>query len=168
MLPIRTVLHATDFSESCAAAFRLACSLARDYGARLIVLHVQPPTMGFGEMGGFTLVPEGHSEELMHQLRQLRPDDPAVVVDYRLVEGDAAEEILRTARETNTDVIVLGTHGRKGLGRLLLGSVAEQTVRTAPCPVVPVKPAPRSIKPRTRATPKGTAEAPACRELVRQ
>jgi hypothetical protein len=75
---------------------------------------------------------------------------------------------LRTARDTDTDVIVLGTHGRKGLGRLLLGSVAEETVRTAPSPVVTVKPGPRSIKPRIRAARKGTAEAVAGNEIVRQ
>ena len=94
MLPIRTILHATDFSDSCVAAFWLACSLARDYGARLIVLHVQAPSMAFGEMGGFSLVAETQSKELMEQLRGLKPEDPAVVVDYRLAEGDAAEEIL--------------------------------------------------------------------------
>ena len=166
MLPIRTILHATDFSENCAAPFRLACSLARDYGARLIVLHVQPPTMAFGEMDGVYLVPDASSEELMKQLRERKPEDPAVVVDYRLAEGDAAEEILRTAQETSSDVIVLGTHGRKGLGRLLLGSVAEQTVRSALCPVVTVKPTPRKTSRLSKDARQEMTEPAACSEVA--
>jgi universal stress protein A len=103
----------------------------------------------------------------MKQLRGLRPEDPAVVVNYRLVEGDPVEEILRTGRETNSDVIVLGTHGRKGLGRLLLGSVAEQTVRTAPCPVLTVKPTPPTAKPRGKPAREENAEAAERGEVVR-
>jgi universal stress protein A len=167
MLPIRTVLHGTDFSESSAAAFRLACSLARDYGAQLIVLHVQPPAVAIGETGGFYLNPEGERDELMKELRGLSPEDPAVIVDYRLAEGNAADEILRAAQETDCDVIVLGTHGRKGLGRLLLGSVAEQIVRTAPCPVLTVKPTPHKTTTRCEAVPQKIAKAAACGELAR-
>ena len=167
MLPIRTILHATDFSEHSAAAFRLASSLARDYGARLIVLHVQPPSVVYGDMGAYFVAPEGQSQELMKQLRELRPESPTVVVDYRLVEGDPVEEILHTARETNSDVIVLGTHGRKGLGRLLLGSVAEQTVRTAPCPVLTVKPTPPNAKSHRETAQGEISEAVERREVVR-
>jgi len=93
LLAIRTVLHPTDFSERSEFAFRLACSLARGYGARLVVLHVAEPPM----------------------------------------------EILGVAEETKCDLIVMGTHGRTGLGRLLMGSVAEQVVRKATCPVLTVK-----------------------------
>jgi nucleotide-binding universal stress UspA family protein len=56
-----------------------------------------------------------------------------------MTEGDAVDEILRVARDADADLIVLGTHGRTGLGRLLMGSVAEQVVRRAPCPVLVVK-----------------------------
>jgi nucleotide-binding universal stress UspA family protein len=167
MLPIRTILYATDFSENSAAAFRVASSLARDYGAQLIVLHVQLPSVVYGDMGAYFVAPEGKNQELMKQLRELKPEDPAVVVDYRLVEGDPAEEILHTARETNSDVIVLGTHGRKGLGRLLLGSVAEQTVRTAPCPVVTVKPPSLGTEPRRKSAREVNAEEAECGEVVR-
>ena len=167
MLPIRTILHATDFSEHSAAAFRLASSLARDYGARLIVLHVQQPSVVYGDMGAYFLAPEGRNQELMKQLRGLRPEDPTVVVNYRLVEGDPVAEILHTARETSSDVIVLGTHGRRGLGRLLLGSVAEQTIRTAPCPVLTVKPTPPRAKPHGETARKENAQAAECGEVVR-
>jgi nucleotide-binding universal stress UspA family protein len=140
MLPIRTIVHATDLSDSSGAGFRLACSLARDYGARLIVLHVQPLPATFYAMEPGFYPPEDQRPEVLNRLHDVRPEDPAVRVEHRLVEGDAADEILRVARETNADLIVLGTHGRKGLGRLLLGSVAEQVVRKAACPVVTVKP----------------------------
>jgi nucleotide-binding universal stress UspA family protein len=62
-----------------------------------------------------------------------------VRVEHRLVAGDPGAEILRAAREEPCDLIVMGTHGRTGLGRVLLGSVAEQVVRRAPCPALTVK-----------------------------
>jgi nucleotide-binding universal stress UspA family protein len=139
MLAIRTVLHPTDFSERSEFAFRLACSLARDYGGRLIVLHVAEPPMAVAGEGVLMLPPAFDLEPLRERLQQLRPGDPKVPVEHRLIQGDAATEILRVAEETKCDVIVLGTHGRTGLGRLLLGSVAEQVLRRAPCPVVTVK-----------------------------
>ena len=60
-------------------------------------------------------------------------------MDTRVHEGDPATQIVRVAQETRCDLIVLGTHGRTGLGRLLMGSVAEQVLRKAPCPVLTVK-----------------------------
>jgi nucleotide-binding universal stress UspA family protein len=144
MLAIHTVLHPTDFSESSDFAFRLACTLARDYGARLVVVYVaEPPVPLYGD-GVVIPPPDVDKEPLRVQLQQLRPRDPKVPVEHRLAEGDAATEILSLAKETQADVIVMGTHGRTGLSRVLMGSVAEQVVRKAPCPVVTVKsPQPR-------------------------
>jgi nucleotide-binding universal stress UspA family protein len=160
MLPVRTVLHPTDFSDRSEFAFRLACALARDYGARLIVLHVAvPPVVVYGE-GMIAPLPEGHQEQLQHQLEQLRPRDPRISVEYRLAEGDAAAEILRMAEETKADVIVMGTHGRTGVGRLLMGSVAEQVVRRAACPVVTAKSPLPETRPAEESTP-DTAVRPA-------
>jgi nucleotide-binding universal stress UspA family protein len=140
MLPVRTVLHPTDFSEHSRYAFRLACALARDYGARLVVLHVGPPP---GIVYGTGPVPvEGapHQQELREKLAELQAPDPKVPVEHRLaVHADPASEILRVAGELGCDVIVLGTHGRTGLGRVVLGSVAEQVLRKAGCPVLTVK-----------------------------
>jgi nucleotide-binding universal stress UspA family protein len=65
--------------------------------------------------------------------------DPETTVTSRLEEGIPAEEIVRVAREVEADLIVMGTHGRSGLGRLLLGSVAEQVMRHATCPVLTLK-----------------------------
>jgi nucleotide-binding universal stress UspA family protein len=138
MLAIKTVLHPTDFSGLSDHAFRLACSFARDHGARLIILHVIEPPMAVSAEG-VLLASHIDWERIREQLLQVRPSDPNVRADHRLVEGDPVTEILRVAREVNCDLLVLGTHGRKGLGRLLMGSVAEQVLRRAPCPVVTVK-----------------------------
>jgi nucleotide-binding universal stress UspA family protein len=153
MLAIRTILHPTDFSNYSAYAFRLACALARDYGARLVVLHVaMPPVVVYGE-GVLPPEPEGYKERLREQLHKVVSQDPKVPVEHRLVEGDAATEILRLAGDSKCDLIVMGTHGRTGLGRLLMGSVAEQVVRKAPCPVLTVKTPQRQPSPGEEATP---------------
>jgi predicted phosphoribosyltransferase/nucleotide-binding universal stress UspA family protein len=135
----RTILHPTDFSESSRAAFALACSLARDHGGRLVVLHVlEVPVAAY--LGG-VLVPEPEAElkTVWAKLRELRPDDPAIEVEHRLLEGEPAAEILGLAEEIDCDLIVMGTHGRTGLTRLALGSVAETVLRKAPCPVLTIK-----------------------------
>jgi nucleotide-binding universal stress UspA family protein len=148
MLAIRRILHPTDFSEHSANAFRLACGLARDHGAPLLVLHVKPPLVVYGE-GMMAAPPPGYTEGLRTQLKGVQAHDPRVVLEHKLVEGDPAMEIIREAREAGCDLIVLGTHGRTGLRRLLMGSVAEEVVRKAHCPVLTVK------------TPFPAAEAPA-------
>ena len=142
MLPIQTILHPTDFSEYSDYAFRFACSLARDHGARVVVLHVAPPpaAVPIDGMPVTAPAPGLYKEHLEQRLHEIRPSDPNVPVEYRLEEGFPATEILRIANEIHADLIVLGTHGRTGLGRLLMGSVAEQVVRKATCPVLTVKP----------------------------
>jgi|SRR5438128_2167268 len=144
MLPIRTILHATDFSASADYAFNLACALARDYHARLLVVHIRPlPTTMLWEGGYMPPGDEIRDEE--ERLRALTP--PAgVLVDYLLAEGVPDAEIVRLAAEHHCDLIVLGTHGRTGLGRLLMGSVAEMVVRKAPCPVLTIRhPLPQAL-----------------------
>ena len=138
MLPIRTVLHPTDFSEPAACAFALACALARDGGARLVVLHVDRPPVGHDAVLA-NRRPEEYEKPLWDLLRQLKAPDPQVHVEHRLAEGDPKAEILRVAREEGCDLIVLGTQGRTGLPRLVLGSVAESILRKAGCPVLTVK-----------------------------
>jgi nucleotide-binding universal stress UspA family protein len=117
----------------------MACSLAKDYGAELYVLHVMPsPHVGYIE-GPMPIVPENIEAELREKLNRLHPENGTVRVTHRLVEGAPVEEILHMAKETGCDVIVMGTHGRTGVGRVLLGSVAEGVVRKAPCPVLTIK-----------------------------
>jgi nucleotide-binding universal stress UspA family protein len=156
MFPIRTILVPTDFSENSAAAFKFAQALAHDHGARLLVVHVKPiPTIVYGS-GVVPPEPENAEAMLRDQLHTWQPEDPNIETEYRLIEGDAAPEILELAEETDCDLIVLGTHGRTGLTRLLMGSVAETLVRRATCPVVTVKlPAGR----RLQQTPVGAVPA---------
>jgi nucleotide-binding universal stress UspA family protein len=140
MLPIRLILHPTDFSEYSDHAFKLACALARDHGARLLVLHVAFRPVLVAAEGVMPPEPQWYQAEVEHKLKSYVSPDSAVQVDHRMsIEDDAAEEILRVAAKEKCDLIVMGTHGRTGLSRLLMGSVAEVVVRRAPCPVLTVK-----------------------------
>jgi nucleotide-binding universal stress UspA family protein len=138
MLPIKTILVPTDFSETSDAAFKVACSLARDHKSRLVVLHVVPPPQSHGEVVA-RRQDSGYHEDVWRMLRCLRPEDAAVAVEYRLEDGPPANTVLDVARDEKAGLIVLGTQGRTGLGRLLLGSVAESVLRRAPCPVLTLR-----------------------------
>jgi len=139
VLPIHTILHPTDFSEQSRPAFDLACSLARDYGATLVVAHVAPPPLALPTEGVVLGPVFEDTAELRARLEQVRPADPRVAVRHRLTIGPPAEEILAAAEEEKADLIVMGTHGRGGLSRVLMGSVAEAVLRKAPCPVLTVR-----------------------------
>jgi nucleotide-binding universal stress UspA family protein len=136
MLPIKTILVATDFSPMSEHAFRFAGALARDYKSRLIVVHViHPPAAVYAETAVFVEEPDfAAARESLDALRV-----PGVEAEYRLMEGEPAPTIVQVACETHADLIVLGTHGRGGLMRVLMGSVAEDVLRTAPCPVMTLK-----------------------------
>jgi nucleotide-binding universal stress UspA family protein len=138
-VPIQTILHPTDFSERCEEAFRVAYSLAKDHAARVIVVHVPEPMAAPTGMAPTPPLPAGHRGGLEERLCRFQASAPEVRVECRVEEGDPARGIVGAARATESDLIVMGTHGRTGLGRLLMGSVAEQVLRTAPCPVVTVK-----------------------------
>jgi universal stress protein A len=138
MLRLRTILHPTDFSCPSKHALHLASSLARDHGGRLIVLHVaEPPVVGYGSP--MKPPPGGDWRALEHRLFQVKPQDAIIPVEHRLELGNPVAEILRVARETSCDLIVMGSHGGTGLSHLLMGSVAEKVVRKASCPVLVVK-----------------------------
>jgi nucleotide-binding universal stress UspA family protein len=139
----RAVLHPTDFSDASEPALRVARSLARDRGARLILLHVVPLTALVGETAS-DLVEESRAyRDALERLRaRLDRPDLKEPVETRLAWGDAAAEIVRAAAEFGCGLVVMGTHGRTGLGRLLMGSVAESVLRAADCPVLAVKAAP--------------------------
>ena len=136
----KTIVCPTDFSPASEAALRYATSLARDSGAKLIILHVDESPLdygaaksGFGKGG-----PLGHPK-LEALLSEVVSTDPDVQCEHRLAVGDPAREIISVADETEADMIVMSTHGRTGLMRLLMGSVAEIVVRQASCPVLTVK-----------------------------
>lgn len=142
MSSIKRILHPTDFSACSQHAFGLACSLARDQGASLVVLHVleRPVIVYTGvAMAPPAPPPVEEREAVRAKLSQVKAPFPGLTVEYRLEEGDPSDGILAVADELQCDMIVLGTHGRTGLGRLLMGSVAEKVVRQAKCPVLSVK-----------------------------
>ncbi|HEY1375200.1 MAG TPA: universal stress protein [Gemmataceae bacterium] len=140
MLRVRSILHPTDFSDNSAAALELAGAVARDYGARLVIVHVKPPpVVASGVMTPEPPDPPEHAAELRRRLDTCGPATPGVPVEHVMLAGDAAAEIVRLATDEGFDLIVLGTHGRTGLGRLVMGSVAEKVLRWAPCPVLTVK-----------------------------
>jgi nucleotide-binding universal stress UspA family protein len=139
---VKTILIPTDFSEPAQGAFQVACSLARDHGARLIILHVTSiPDLAYKGYGtpGAPLLVEEYLAKVRQDLERVQPSDPKLVYERRLEEGDPASEIIRTAAETGTNLIVMSTHGQTGLRHLLMGSIAEEVVRKAPCPVLTLK-----------------------------
>jgi universal stress protein A len=142
MFQPRIILHPTDFSDYSAYAFRIATDLARQHRATLLVLHVVatlgPENVTYGEAVS-ELEPEGFHEHLQRELRRQVPAPDGVTVQYMLVAGDPSHEIERVARERSCDLIVMGTHGWTGLNRLLMGSIAEQVIRRALCPVLTTK-----------------------------
>ncbi len=142
MLP-RHILVPTDLSEDAEQAIDYACELARKIGAQVHLLNVIGiPAMGVPELGlamNTTMIDQmaGDNELAIEQLARTRCGDVRGQVLVRT--GDARDVINQTAKEIGADLIVIGTHGRTGLSRALLGSTAETVVRTAPCPVLTVR-----------------------------
>jgi universal stress protein A len=135
----KRILFPTDFSAYGQEALRWATVLARDTGATLVIAHVEEPPMAYG--GGEMYFPseEGNREELKQALVKIVPPDSKVPFEHKLLVGDPANAIVEAAEQEHADLIVIGTHGRTGLTRLLMGSVAEAVVRKAKCPVLTVK-----------------------------
>jgi nucleotide-binding universal stress UspA family protein len=133
MIRIKKILYPTDFSSYSNQAYFHAVSLAEKHGASLTVVFVYSPDM---------VTPGDPSDPRAYwrdQLEQIRPVDTRIPVRHVLLEGNAAAEIVRFGREHNIDLIVVGTHGRTGVDRPKMGSVAEQILREAACSVLVVK-----------------------------
>jgi universal stress protein A len=140
----KTILFPTDFSEASQAAFRYAVDFAQQTKAKLLIVHVHEPTLPIigGEIAYLPL-DDTDSGLRLKTLQALVPEVKTVEYAHRLLEGDPASEIVHLAQAERVELIVLGTHGRSGIERLLMGSTAEQILRRAPCPVLAVKePAP--------------------------
>ncbi len=136
----KTILVPTDFSPSSDSALRLATSLARDGGARLLIVHVAEPRPAYTVAGIYASLPSGNEFEAENeQLRHVAPRDPEIKFERRFLVGSPADEIVKCAAAEGADMIVMGTHGRTGVVRLLLGSVAEAILRHAQCPVLTIK-----------------------------
>lgn len=149
MIEVRRVLCPVDFSDFSRRALDHAIAVARWYKARLSVLHVYhvpvadmalSPLPAPASMAGFILSPADR-ERLMRELKAFVPPETSktVPVECRVAEGHVASEIL--AEASTADFVVLGTHGRSGFERLMLGSVAEKVLRRATCPVLTIPPA---------------------------
>jgi nucleotide-binding universal stress UspA family protein len=138
----QVILHPTDYSESSAYALQIAADLARQYQARLLILHVAetlgPENVTFGEATS-QLEPASYRHRLEEDLRQRVPAPSGIAVEYILAAGDVVQEIEGTAQKRACDLIVMGTHGRTGLSHLVMGSIAEKVIRLAPCPVLTTK-----------------------------
>jgi universal stress protein A len=144
-MDIRHILAPTDFSDYSKQALRDAFELAQIFGAKLSLLHVLEPSPYLGE---FT--PPTMGEELLGELERQASAELARVlpeaqqatieVTRAVVMGSPSLKIVETAEAAHVDLIVMATHGRTGLSHLLIGSVAERVVRTAPCPVLTIRP----------------------------
>jgi universal stress protein A len=133
------IIFPTDFSTASDIALPYATDMAKARGATLMIVHVEEPPFAYcgGEL--YYGVPGPDENMLAAMLAQLRPSDPAVPFERRMLVGEPAHAIIKLARDENADLIVMGSHGRAGFGRVLLGSIAELIVRRATCPVLVVK-----------------------------
>ena len=102
-------------------------------------MHVEEPPLAYGGGELYYGIPEPNTAALRTMLEKVRPHDPTVKCVHRMETGDPAAEIVRVADEEGVDLIVMSTHGRTGLTRMLMGSVAELVVRRASCPVMTFK-----------------------------
>jgi len=135
MLPIRTIVHPTDLSEKLPHAFDLAGALARDYDARLLLLHIAAPAEAIPAPA-----PTDTLEESRYKVLRATEHHADQRVEHRFAQGDAATEILRVAQEERADLIMMSSHGRIGPGQQ--SSVAAQVMRKAPCHVLTVEVSP--------------------------
>lgn len=147
MLRLRTILHPTDFSENSRYALDLACALARDYSARLILLHVLPRAAPIGRDERVPAFKDAHTaqdldtyrQEMAGRLEKMRQEAFCTGVEPKLQDGDPAKAIVCTAEETLCDLIVMGSQGTSRRRQAALGGVAAEVTDKAPCPVVTVR-----------------------------
>ena len=137
----KTILFATDFSTAAAQALPYVKKIAEHFESNLVALHVRPPVAHAGtEMGTWPddleaakAIDEKHNEEILDTFTGI----PTQVL---IETGDIRSSVDAAIQKNNVDLVVIGTRGRTGLGKLLLGSVAEQIFRTVECPVLTVGP----------------------------
>ena len=147
MARMRLIVHPSDFSAASRPAFTQAIATAKERRAQLLLVHVIASIFPMAAGDGYTS-PQAYEDMMtasrVHAQRQL---DALVAAAKKagarahglLLEGVAWEQLVRVARGRKAELIVMGTHGRTGLARLFLGSVAERVVGSAPCPVLTVR-----------------------------
>lgn len=139
---VKNILIPIDYSHSGDAAMAYATSLAKEYGAELHLVHVYEQPIAYVD-GGFASapLPAVPPADLDVEEARLEKVSPPEDVPFRrkFIVGSPADELVRYAKENDIDLVVMGTHGRTGLTRLLMGSVAEAVVRRSGCPVLTIK-----------------------------
>lgn len=142
-MDLKTIVLPVDFSHSSDAALSFASKLASESNALLYIVHVGEDSPAYlAAYGGFAYTPdlsEKIAKENQDLLGRIKPVVTGVNYQHKYLTGVPETEILEFAARENADLIVIGSHGRTGLSRLLLGSVAEAVVRRAKCPVLTVK-----------------------------
>ena len=143
---MKTIVHASDFSPASRPAFKKAIELAKKDRATLEIVHVMAPIVPL-PAGGYvspktydewtTAATESARKKMAGLLTQARA--AGVKAKSSIVTGIPADRIVRAARTGRANLIVMGTHGRSGLSRFLLGSVASRVIATSPCPVLTVR-----------------------------
>lgn len=143
LLKLKKILIPVDFSECSRKALRYAIPLARQFGARLILLHVVQMNYAYGESMAldYSLLERQLIDAGAEQLARVARNEieEAIPSETLVRNGGAAREIVAAARELECDLIIISTHGHTGLKHVFLGSTTERVVRHAPCPVLVVR-----------------------------
>lgn len=137
---LKTILFPSDFSTAENSALEFATELARTCNSKLLIAHVEEPPVMYGEGTFYYGLPEPDHEGVRKMLAERKPTDASVAYEHRLLQGAPALEIVALAEREKADMIVMSSHGRTGLGRLLMGSITEAVMRGASCPILVVKP----------------------------
>jgi universal stress protein A len=152
---IRKILVPTDFSAHADEAFRVAHAVARMTGAEVILFHIAQPPAVVSEGGRLLANPgKGDALNLWDRFQSNQPNDPKVRIEHEVIVADrpGATHVLEILDRLGCDLIVMGTHGRSWLKHRLFGSVTEEVVRLARCPVMVVKaPAQKAVPPVAQA-----------------
>jgi nucleotide-binding universal stress UspA family protein len=139
---LKDILYPTDFSRESDHALRLASTLAAESGATLHIVHVdelRDLTAAMGEAGYLMASAVEDRQEVLGQLERVLPTVATEAYEHHYLRGSPVIEILAFAESEHIDLIVMASHGRTGLSRLLMGSIAEGVMRRAQCPVLVVK-----------------------------
>ena len=139
MFPVSLILCPVDFSPPSYHAFELGYALARDFGARLVVLHVVSSTIVTNSEQAISRTKDEQFQTALLTLNGLKAPDARFHFERQIAHGDAAEVILNAIDKFDADIVVIATTGKSGSNRLLLGSVAERLLREARCPVLTFK-----------------------------
>jgi nucleotide-binding universal stress UspA family protein len=159
MIRIEKILCPVDFFPASLRAFDYALGMAANYGAGIHILHVVAPIIpsaynGPLSLGTLTAEVIAQSEASLEGLKK-KGLDAGITVDAQVVEGDIDAQIIHTVRSARADLVIMGTHGRRGFQRWLMGSVTERMMRTCPVPLL-----------LTESAPKKRAGAPRLRHLL--